>query len=139
MVDVVEVLRSKGMRVTAPRLRIITALTTLGHATPDAIVAEVAADGGPALPQSTVYRSLDALEDSGVVSHTHLDHRAPTYHLAGHADHVHLVCLGCREISQIPSAATQSLADWLLAERGFRADITHMAIHGWCTDCEATR
>ncbi|MBK8869243.1 MAG: transcriptional repressor [Dermatophilaceae bacterium] len=139
MADLIEVMRAKGMRVTAARRRIIAALTHLGHATPDAVAAAVATDGGPDLPSSTIYRSLDALEELGFVSHTHLDHRAPTYHLAAHADHVHLVCLGCGAIDQMPSAAAQDLVALMQRERGFRADVTHMAIHGWCVDCEAAR
>ncbi|MDQ6897843.1 MAG: transcriptional repressor, partial [Actinomycetota bacterium] len=94
--DLGETLRAHGMRLTPQRRRIADALSGLEHGTPDAIAARVAVDGGPALPLSTIYRGLDALEELGLVSHTHLDHRAPTYHLADHATHIHLVCLGCR-------------------------------------------
>ena len=66
--DLAEVLRARGMRLTPQRRRIVAALTELEHGTPDAVVARVAADGGPALPPSTIYRALEALEDLGVVS-----------------------------------------------------------------------
>ena len=85
------------MRMTPQRRRVIAAVEELGHATPDALAATVARDGGAALPLSTIYRNLEALEDLGVVTHTHLDHRSPTYHLAEHADHLHLVCLRLRD------------------------------------------
>ena len=139
MSDLVEALRARGMRLTAQRRRIIDALTTLEHGTPDAIATEVAGDGGPALPLSTIYRGLEALEDLGLVSHTHLDHRAPTYHLARHANHIHLVCLRCHVIDELPVQAAGDFVARVEAERGFRADVTHMAIHGWCADCEPTR
>src|SRR4051812_42026898 len=80
--DIVATLRARGMRMTPQRRRVIAAVEELGHATPDALAATVARDGGAALPLSTIYRNLEALEDLGVVTHTHLDHRSPTYHLA---------------------------------------------------------
>ena len=94
MSDLGAALRARGMRLTPQRRRIVDALTSLEHGTPDAVAAKVTEDGGAPLPLSTIYRGLDALEELGIVSHTHLDHRAPTYHLADHATHIHLVCLG---------------------------------------------
>ena len=78
MRDLGESLRAKGMRLTPQRERIIKAVDALGHATPDGLAAAVDHDGGPALPLSTIYRNLEALEQAGLVSHTHLDHRSPT-------------------------------------------------------------
>ena len=62
MTDLGAALRARGMRLTPQRRRIVAALTELEHGTPDAVAARVAADGGPALPLSTIYRGLDALE-----------------------------------------------------------------------------
>ena len=89
----------------------------------------------PALPLSTIYRNLEALEELGVVTHTHLDHRAPTYHLAEHADHLHLVCLGCGSVTESPIGEADAFVGNLLAREGFVADVKHMAIHGWCAAC----
>src|SRR5664279_3916083 len=72
MRDLGERLRARGMRLTRQRERIIDAVRVLGHATPDGLAVAVARDGGPALSLSTIYRNLEALEEVGVVSHTHL-------------------------------------------------------------------
>jgi Fur family ferric uptake transcriptional regulator len=125
------------MRLTRQRERIIDAVRSLGHATPDVLAASVAADGGPSLPLSTIYRNLEALEEVGVVSHTHLDHRAPTYHLADHADHLHLVCLSCGAVIESAVTTADLFVGNLLARHGFVADVKHMAIHGWCAACSA--
>jgi len=135
MTDLAAVLRAHGRRLTPQRRRIVEALTHLGHATPDGVAAQVAADGGPSVPLSTIYRGLEALESLGVVSHTHLDHRAPTYHLTGHADHVHLVCRGCGTIDEVPASAATEFVARISASRGFTADVTHLAVHGWCARC----
>ena len=135
MSDLGAALRARGMRLTPQRRRIVDALTALEHGTPDAVAARVAEDGGAALPLSTIYRGLDALEALGIVSHTHLDHRAPTYHLADHATHIHLVCLGCGTVSEAPIATAAEFAGNVRAATGFDPDVTHMAIHGWCASC----
>lgn len=123
------------MRLTPQRERIISAVTALGHATPDALAAAVGRDGGSALSLSTIYRNLEALEQVGVVSHTHLDHHSPTYHLADHANHVHLVCLVCGVVIESEVATADQFVGNLLTRHGFVADMKHMAIHGWCEAC----
>ncbi|HRW17731.1 MAG TPA: transcriptional repressor [Dermatophilaceae bacterium] len=137
MTELAAAARAHGKRLTEPRRRIVAALERLGHGTPDAVAAAVGADGGAPLPASTIYRGLEALQQLGVVAHTHLDHRAPTYHLAGHADHVHLVCLGCDRVDEIPVEAAGDFAAVLREQRGFAADLSHMAIQGWCSVCRS--
>jgi Fur family ferric uptake transcriptional regulator len=133
--DVGEQLRAQGRRMTPQRQRVLDAVAALGHATPEAVVERVASDGGVGLAASTVYRALDALESLGIVGHTHLDHRAPAYHLADHADHVHLVCRGCGKVEQCPRELADGFAGNVLADTGFVADVTHMAVHGVCRRC----
>jgi len=137
MSDLGDMLRARGMRLTRQRERITDAVRELGHATPDGLAAAVARDGGPALSLSTIYRNLEALEEVGVVSHTHLDHRSPTYHLADHADHLHLVCLSCGAVIESAVTTADPFVGNLLTRHGFVADVKHMAIHGWCAACSA--
>jgi Fur family ferric uptake transcriptional regulator len=125
------------MRLTRQRERIIAAVLDLGHATPDGLAAAVARDGGAALSLSTIYRNLEALEEVGVVTHTHLDHRSPTYHLSDHADHLHLVCLSCGAVIESPVSTADPFVGNLLTRHSFVADVRHMAIHGWCPRCSA--
>jgi Fur family ferric uptake transcriptional regulator len=132
-------LRAQGRRMTPQRQRVLDAVSRLAHATPDDVVASVATDGGAPLSASTVYRALDALESLGAVGHTHLDHRAPTYHLADHADHVHLVCRGCGRVDQCDRDAAADFEGNVLRATGFVADVTHMAVHGWCSACASQR
>ena len=133
--DLAARLRAAGMRVTTAREQVYAAVTAVPHATPDALI-EWVNDHGAALPPSSVYRALDALEDVGLVSHTHLDHHAPTYHRADHARHLHLVCRSCGAVFESPTAVADSFVAALRAEHGFAADVTHMAIQGECDSCQ---
>lgn len=122
------------MRVTTTRARVYAAVTESAHSTPDALIELVNATG-PTVPPSSVYRALEALEAAGLVTHTHLDHHAPTYHRADHGRHLHLVCRSCGAVAQSPAGAADSLVAQLDDRHGFAADVTHMAIHGTCATC----
>ena len=100
-------LRAQGRRMTPQRARVLAALTHLGHATPEDVVEVVAAnDSAPwRRPPSTArWRPWSRL---GVVAHTHLDHKAPSYHLAEHADHIHLVCRSCGTVREFPKSLAE--------------------------------
>src|SRR5215211_9309950 len=95
-----EVLRARGLRMTAPRQLVLEAVQRLGHGTPEQIHSEVQQTAA-GVNVTTVYRTLELLEDLGLVTHTHLSHGPPTYHAAEN-EHVHLVCRLCGQVSEAP-------------------------------------
>jgi len=113
----------------------LEAVRVTGHATADRIAEVVAADGGPPLSASTIYRSLDALQYLGLVSHTHVDHRVPDYHLASHDSHVHLSCRRCGARGEVAVSLGDGFVGEVEAATGFVADLTHAAVHGLCHSC----
>ncbi|PKW26653.1 Fur family transcriptional regulator [Phycicoccus duodecadis] len=135
MSDLGAQLRARGKRLTTQRERVLAAVGRLGHATPDEITDSVGDDGGAALPVSTVYRSLDALQELGLVGHTHVDHRSPSYHLAEHATHLHVVCRGCGWVGEVPLQMADELVARVDDQLGFAADVSHAAVHGLCRTC----
>ena len=70
-IDLTEELRAKGYRLTPARQLVLGAVLALEHATPDAICAEVQRTAS-SVNLSTVYRTLELLEELSLVSHTHL-------------------------------------------------------------------
>ena len=74
-------LRAKGYRLTPQRELVLRAVDRLGHATPDEILGAVREES-QAVNISTVYRTLELLEELGLVRHAHITDRAPTYHSA---------------------------------------------------------
>ena len=113
----------------------LAAVGRLGHATPDEVVDAVSADGGGGVPASTVYRALDALQELGLVGHTHVDHRAPSYHLSEHATHLHVVCRGCGWVGEAPLDVADELVARLDESLGFASEVSHAAVHGLCRSC----
>ncbi len=136
-VDVLDAaLRERGLRATPQRRQVLTAIVSLGHATPEQIHEQVHAQN-PSVNLSTVYRALELLEELGLVSHTHLDHRAPTYHLASHARHLHLVCRQCGSVIEAELSIARPLATAIAERHGFTADLAHLSVHGLCARCAA--
>src|SRR5665811_807009 len=93
-------LRARGYRLTPQRELVLHAVERLGHATPDEVLTAVR-EQSAAVNISTVYRTLELLEELGLVRHAHLTDRAPTYHSTATPDHVHLVCRGCGAITEV--------------------------------------
>lgn len=134
--DLDAALRARGLRATPQRRFVLDALHGLGHATPEQVwerVQQVA----PSMSPSTVYRALELLEGLGVVAHTHLGHGAPTYHLATHADHIHLVCRRCGAVQAADVSRAQQLAEEITGRYGFVPDLGHLSLDGLCASCAA--
>jgi Fur family ferric uptake transcriptional regulator len=131
-----ELLRARGLRVTPQRRLVVDAVAGLGHSTPEQICERVQQEL-PSVNLSTVYRTLELLEDLGVVSHTHLGHGAPTYHPASHADHLHLVCRRCGGVEEADLRLAGALARGVAGEHGFVTDLGHLSLHCVCGGCVA--
>ena len=129
-------LREKGYRLTPQRELVLAAVERLGHATPDDVLAAVREESR-AVNVSTVYRTLELLEELGLVRHAHLTDRAPTYHSTATPDHVHLVCRGCDAITEVAPEVIEPLTSMLLQRYGFATDVGHLTIFGSCADCTA--
>ena len=71
MSDFAERLRSSGKRLTPQRELILRAVDRLGHATPDEVLVEVRKQSS-AVNISTVYRTLEVLEELGLLSLIHI-------------------------------------------------------------------
>ncbi|MFG3409037.1 Fur family transcriptional regulator [Streptomyces sp. NPDC048142] len=129
-------LRQRGYRLTPQRQLVLEAVDALEHATPDDILCEVRRTAS-GVNISTVYRTLELLEELGLVSHAHLGHGAPTYHLADRHHHIHLVCRDCADVIEADLSVVAEFTERLRADFGFETDMKHFAIFGRCADCTA--
>ncbi len=129
-----QVLRERGLRLTAQRQLVLEAVYGLGHATPEQVHARVG-ETAAGVNITTVYRTLELLEELGLVTHAHLSHGAVTYHPVAGEQHVHLVCRSCHAIEEVPADMLNPLAAKIEAARGFEVDIGHVALFGVCAQC----
>jgi Fe2+ or Zn2+ uptake regulation protein len=100
------------------------------------VTAEEVAAQLPDIHVSSVYRSLNVLEELGVVRHVHLAHGPALYELTDVADQVrHLACEGCGRDVVVPSSLFDEVRATILRDYGFVMDSGHFAIPGRCADC----
>ncbi len=129
-------LRAKGYRLTPQRELVLRAVDRLGHATPDEVIAAVHEES-EAVNVSTVYRTLELLEELGLVRHAHISDRSPTYHSTTTPSHVHLVCRGCGTVLEAPPEDVAALTTTLRDRYGFHTDVGHLTVFGECSSCAA--
>lgn len=129
-----DVLRDQGYRITPQRQLVLEAVNTLGHATPEELLAEVQKTAA-AVNLSTIYRTLEVLEQVGLVTHAHIGHGAPTYHSVDKDAHIHLVCDTCRGVQSISADAAELFVQMLREKVGFETDVSHVSVHGQCATC----
>jgi Fur family transcriptional regulator, ferric uptake regulator len=134
--DLIEALRSAGMRITKPRVVMCEVLAEARHEhlTPQVLHARAQERLGGRIDPSTVYRTLEALTECGAVYHVHLGHGAAVIHLSDLDAHHHLVCEVCERTVDLPIGEISDLADHVAATYGFVVDSVHFAMVGRCMD-----
>lgn len=135
--DARDALRERGLRWTPQRRLIVEALaeSTGHHITGSELVERCRARDTETIP-STVYRTLDVLEDLGFVRHSHGADGREEYHVLPGADHAHLRCLGCGVEHEIGPVEAAELVGRLGAEHGFTVVLSHVMIGGYCAGCK---
>lgn len=122
-------LRARGLRMTPQREQVLAAVRRLGHATPEQI-----SDAVEDVDLTTVYRTLELLEELELVRHAHLGHGAPSYRPAGD-EHIHVVCHSCGSVVDAEADLVTDLAAQLQREQGFTLDRSHFTVFGRCRAC----
>jgi Fur family ferric uptake transcriptional regulator len=130
-------LRSRGLRWTPQRRLILEVLTaTHGHVTGSEIVERCRERDAETTP-STVYRTLDVLEDLGYLHHSHGADGREEFHVLPATEHAHLQCEGCGRSWEIEPAEAAVLVRGLERSRGFAVHLGHLTIAGRCAECGA--
>lgn len=133
--DARDQLRARGLRWTPQRRLILDVLAgTTGHITGSELVDRCRTRDAATIP-STVYRTLDVLEELGYVRHSHDAAGREEYHVLPSHEHAHLRCLGCGASWEIERDEARELVDRLGASRGFEVHLSHVMIGGYCRGC----
>ena len=133
-------LRERGFRLTPQREMVLSVMHEVdGLATADEIYGRVRALSA-AVDISTVYRTLDLLQEFKMVACVDPGDGQHRYELLGvHGPHIHLICQSCGTVTGIGLDQAQPLVDRLQAEHGFVVDLDHLAIRGLCRECSSRR
>ena len=128
-------LRARGLRWTPQRRSLIEVLRSAeGHVTGAELV-DRCRELDPETTPSTVYRTLDVLEELGLVRHGHGADGREEFHVLPATDHGHLHCERCGGSWEIGADEAAVLVASLWASRGFAVDLSHVTIVGRCASC----
>jgi len=86
---------------------------------------------------ATVYRTLSALREAGVVRELHLDEEHRHYELDGQDGHAHLVCLGCGRVIEADSRVLVDAALATSEAYGFAITRAQLELTGYCAACRS--
>jgi Fur family ferric uptake transcriptional regulator len=129
-------LRARGLRWTPQRRALVEVLSgSNGHVTGSELVERCRAVDPTTIP-STVYRTLDVLEELGLVRHGHGADGREEFHVLPAVEHGHLHCGSCGQTWEIGADEAATLVDSIRASRGFAVDLSHVTIVGRCAACQ---
>ena len=129
-------LRERGFRLTPQREIILSVLHDVdGLATAEEIYGRVQRITS-SVDISTVYRTLDLLQELELVSIVDLGDDQHRYELLGiHGPHLHLVCQACGKVIGADLEVAQAFGERLQAEFGFAPALDHLSVPGLCSAC----
>jgi Fur family peroxide stress response transcriptional regulator len=125
---------NKALRETKQRKAILDFLRkTKSHPTADQIYDSVRKII-PSISKGTVYRNLQVLIDSGIVSVLDIRGTLSRYELRQEA-HYHFRCEACGRVFDLDEPVDLGLDDRISKRTGFLVSGHQTEFRGWCADC----
>ena len=128
-------LRERGLRWTPQRRRLVEVLAqTDGHVTGVELVERCRQADATTAP-STVYRTLDVLEELGLIRHCHGADGREEFHVLPETEHGHVYCETCGRSWDIEAEEVAPMLASFDERRGFAVDLSHLTVVGRCREC----
>ena len=134
--DVAATLRAADMRVTAPRVAVLSALRAGQHVTADQVAMRIRDRVGPISTQA-VYDVLAALTRAGLLRRIEPAGSATRYETRVGDNHHHVVCRGCGAIADVDCAVGEPPCLTPSDAGGFVVDEAEITFWGMCPACQA--
>ena len=129
-------LRHQGYKITPQRRIIIDEILNIDeHLTPAAIHERVKTEH-PGIGLVTIYRTLEILEELGLICETHAGHSCRSYLLRGDSGHHHhLICSDCGKVVDFINCDLGELETRLMEKSGFKINGHLLEFLGQCRQC----
>jgi Fe2+ or Zn2+ uptake regulation protein len=133
-----QMLRGAALRVTRPRVAVLTAVHECPHADTDAIIGAVRRDL-PDVSHQAVYDSLHTLTAAGLVRRIQPSGSVARYESRVGDNHHHVVCRSCGVIADVDCAVGEAPCLTASNDRGFEIDEAEVIYWGLCPGCSTAR
>ncbi len=134
--DVEQLLRGAALRVTRPRVAVLTAVYAHPHADTDSIIGVVRDDLGDVSTQA-VYDVLRALTTAGLVRRIEPSGSVARYESRVGDNHHHVICRSCGVIADVDCAVDETPCLIASDDHGFVIDEAEVIYWGVCPACSA--
>ncbi|SDM30132.1 Fur family transcriptional regulator [Allokutzneria albata] len=135
--DFERMLRGADLRVTRPRLAVLSAVHAHPHADTDSIISLVREDLG-AVSHQAVYDVLRALTTAGLLRRIEPQGSVARYEARVGDNHHHVVCRSCGVIADVDCAVGAAPCLSASDHHGFVIDEAEVIYWGLCPDCSTT-
>jgi Fur family transcriptional regulator, ferric uptake regulator len=131
-----EEMKKRGYRITPQREMVLAIMHKLeSPSTVEEIFAHVQ-EISKSVDISTVYRTLELLQEFNLVSVIDTGDRQAKYvHVHDHTPHLHLVCKSCGKIRGVHLEDIQGPADEIQKQLKFQIDWQDVTFQGLCENC----
>jgi Fe2+ or Zn2+ uptake regulation protein len=136
--EVEDLLRGAGLRVTRPRVGVLTAVYEHPHADTDTILGAAREDLGEVSTQA-VYDVLRALTAARLVRRIEPAGSVPRYESRVGDNHHHVICRSCGSIADVDCAVGEAPCLTASDAQGFTIDEAEVTFWGLCPDCSPAR
>jgi Fur family transcriptional regulator, stress-responsive regulator len=133
-VDYEQMLRGAELRVTRPRVAVLTAVFDQPHADTASLIEAVRGDLGEVSPQA-VYDVLRALTDAGLLRRIEPAGSVARYESRIADNHHHVICRSCGAIADVDCAVGDTPCLTASESHGFAIDEAEVIYWGTCPNC----
>jgi len=132
-----EDLKSVGLKVTLPRLKILEVLekSSNHHLSAEDIYRKLMEQHGE-VGVATIYRVLTQFEESGIVNKLNFENNQAVYELSNVEHHDHLVCVKCNEIIEFQDDVIEEHQLQIANKYGFQLTDHSLYLYGLCKTCK---
>jgi Fur family ferric uptake transcriptional regulator len=135
--DAEPLLRGAGLRVTRPRVAVLTAVHQHPHVDTDSIIRLVRGHLGEVSTQA-VYDVLRALTGAGMVRRIEPAGSVARYEARVGDNHHHVVCRSCGEIADVDCSVGDAPCLTASDDHGYTIDEAEVVYWGLCPACSAS-
>ena len=138
MVNHAELLRKRGIQITAQRLAVLRAVGVQPHITADGVAEAVRNEIG-AISLQSVYDTLALLVGEGLLRRIQPSGSPARFEDRVRDNHHHLICRVCGRVVDVDCAVGAAPCLTAADDMGYEIDEAEVAYWGRCPDCVATR
>jgi Fur family transcriptional regulator, stress-responsive regulator len=136
--DPADLLRQRGIQVTAQRLAVLRAVGAEPHITADAVADAVRSEIG-AISLQSVYDALSVLVTEGLIRRIQPAGSPARFEDRVGDNHHHLICRVCGSVVDVDCAVGKAPCLTAHDDNGYQIDEAEVAYWGRCPDCQGKK